>query len=350
MSENISLLADGAPNDEEQVTPTPRRPRRRLPRNKVLAYLLLIDLIIVALLVYITEPLITLLRRNEELFTPNLVLSHDAPAYTEQRKIPKILHQTTANATIPDKWVDSQRSCKKAYSDFEYKLWTDATARQLIATDYPWFLDSWDNYAFPIQRADSIRYFVLYHYGGIYLDMDTLCNQTLPLDQLETGTHSSIYKSTLPTGITNDFMVTTARHPVYASTISKLPFYYRVTRFWARIQPYVNIMLSSGPLFLTLVVKDYLLDQPSLPSPSIQVINATELAPYFTDLESSTWHRADAHALMWLGTRPWTWFTMAAVGLVIGLCVVNYLMLLGCTALRRRMPSVAYAVKLAKLS
>ena len=123
MSENISLLADGAPNDEEQViTPTTRRARRRLPRNKVLAYLLLIDLVIVALLVYITEPLITLLRRNEELFTPKVVLSNDAPAYTDQRKIPKILHQTTANATIPDKWVDSQQSCKKAYSDFEYKV------------------------------------------------------------------------------------------------------------------------------------------------------------------------------------------------------------------------------------
>lgn len=234
-----------------------------------------------------------------------------------------------------------------------YQLWTDELARELIASEYPWFLDSWDNYAFPIQRADAIRYFVLYHFGGIYFDMDTLCsNESFPLEQFESADspHHALYKSTLPTGVTNDFMVASARHPVYASTISKLPTFYMLTRFWARLLPYVNIMLSSGPLFLTLVVKDYLLEQPSLPSPAIQVINATELAPYFTDLESSTWHRADAHALMWLGVRPWTWYTLGAIGFVIGICIVNYMMLSAFHAIRRRIPSVAYVRKLAKVS
>ena len=37
---------------------------------------------------------------------------------------------------------------------------------------YPWFLETFDNYQFPIQRADAIRYFVLAHYGGIYIDLD----------------------------------------------------------------------------------------------------------------------------------------------------------------------------------
>jgi len=297
-----------------------------------------------------------LLRRNEELFQPRVALSqHDIGASWPQpgpRSIPRILHQTCANDTIPDKWVNSQRSCKEAYSGFEYKLWTDELTRDLIASEYPWFLDSWDNYAFPIQRADSLRYFILYHYGGIYLDMDTYCNETFPLHQVESDAtaHTAVFKSTLPTGVTNDFMISSARHPVYASIISKLPVFYTITRFWARIQPYCNIMLSSGPLFVTLVVKDYLLEQPSLPSPAIQVVNQTELAPYITDLESSTWHQADARALMWLGTRPWTWFTLGAIVLVASLCVLNYVLLLVWNALHRRIPSVAYAVKMAKVA
>lgn len=214
-------------------------------------------------------------------------------------------------------------------------------------------MDSWDNYAFPIQRADSIRYFVLYHFGGVYLDMDTWCNVTFPLDQIESDTvaHTAVFKSTQPTGVTNDFMVSSARHPVYASMLSRLPVFYLITRFWARLQPYANIMLSSGPLFVTLVVEDYLLQQPSLPSPAIQVVTPEELTPFITDLESSTWHKADAQALMWLGTRPWTWFTMGAIGTVAGLCVINYLMLRVWNACRRRVqPSVAYAVKMAKVS
>ncbi len=49
------------------------------------------------------------------------------------------------------------------------QLWTDDKSRDFIATEYPWFLDNFDSYPFPIQRADAIRYFVLAHFGGIYI-------------------------------------------------------------------------------------------------------------------------------------------------------------------------------------
>lgn len=54
-------------------------------------------------------------------------------------------------------------------------MWTDAKSRELIATEYPWFLNTFDNYSQPIQRADAIRYFVLAHFGGIYIDLDDVC-------------------------------------------------------------------------------------------------------------------------------------------------------------------------------
>ncbi|CAK7566043.1 MAG: CSG1/SUR1-like protein [Sporothrix epigloea] len=303
---------------------------RRLRRGN--ATLLLIDLLIVIVLLIAFEPLITLLRRNEEFFAPRVVLSGPAnidpwdQAADKPNGIPRILHQTTATEVIPEKWRDSQNSCKKAYKDFEYKLWTDQSARDFLALEYPWFVDIWDNYAFPIQRADAIRYFVLHHFGGMYLDMDTWCNKTFPIERIESQgsfQHRALFKSTLPTGITNDFMITSARHPAYAAAIAKLPMYNALTHFWARWQPYAVIMISAGPMFLTMVVKDYLMQQPSLPSLTVGVINATELAPYITDLESGTWHQGDAKALMWIGTRPWTWFGMGAIGLAVGLFIVN---------------------------
>jgi hypothetical protein len=42
----------------------------------------------------------------------------------------------------------------------------------LTACRYPWFLETFDGYPYPIQRADAIRYFVLHHFGGIYIDLD----------------------------------------------------------------------------------------------------------------------------------------------------------------------------------
>ena len=88
--------------------------------------------------------------------------------------IPKIIHQTWKNETIPDNWKSYHDSWKKHFPEPEYKhiLWTDKDNREFIKQNYNWFLDTFDNYPKNIQRADAIRYFILYHYGGIYADLD----------------------------------------------------------------------------------------------------------------------------------------------------------------------------------
>jgi mannosyltransferase OCH1-like enzyme len=55
-----------------------------------------------------------------------------------------------------------------------HQLWTNVSSRDLLVKEYPWFVKTWDSYRFPIQRADSIRYFILVHYGGIYIDLDNV--------------------------------------------------------------------------------------------------------------------------------------------------------------------------------
>ncbi|KAF4969426.1 hypothetical protein FSARC_3357 [Fusarium sarcochroum] len=252
----------------------------------------------------------------------------DQPATRPSSQIPRILHQTCKNETVPEIWADSQKSCLEAYSDYEYKLWTDELAREFLSAEYPWFLETWDNYPFPIQRADAIRYFVLHHYGGLYLDMDTVCHKPFPMDQIDNGIlDNSLFQATLPTGITNDIMISTARHPAFASAISLLPTFHRLTRLWARLQPYAAIMISTGPLFITLATADYLYGEASLPSPTVQVINQTDLTPYITDLQTATWHGTDAHVLKWLADKPLIWFVLGAVGVVGGIYVLNKVLL-----------------------
>lgn len=325
------------PDDEERLIKeedgqqqTPSTTGRRWPApGKVTLWLLFMDLIIFVALLWILNPLITLLNRNQELFPADLKFDPAAKAHknwdaASPNAIPRILHQTSANSTIPAKWVESQASCLKTYPDWEYKLWTDESFREFLVAEYPWFVDSWDNYPFPIQRADSLRYFVLYHYGGMYLDMDTFCNKTIPIHQFDPSVPIAIFQSTLPTGVTNDFMMASARHPAYERLITQLPVYFKRTHWWGHLQPYCNIMIAAGPMFVTLVLMGFLLEQPSLPSPLMKVIEPLELMPFITDLQSSTWHGSDAQALMWLGVRPWSWYALGVVGLIIGLWLVNW--------------------------
>lgn len=94
---------------------------------KTLMLLLLTDLIVVGLLLQTLNPLIILLYRNKQLFNPHVVLSsHNTSDIWHQtnqsNNIPRILHQTTATEVIPDDWIQSQRSCKDAYSEFEYMV------------------------------------------------------------------------------------------------------------------------------------------------------------------------------------------------------------------------------------
>jgi mannosyltransferase OCH1-like enzyme len=98
-------------------------------------------------------------------------------AHPRKPLIPKIIHQTWTNTTIPPLWKQAQQSCLSKHEDWQYMLWTDAKATHFIATEYPWFLETWQSYEFNIQRADVIRYFVLAHYGGIYLDFDKVSCQ-----------------------------------------------------------------------------------------------------------------------------------------------------------------------------
>ena len=47
--------------------------------------------------------------------------------------------------------------------------------RRLIEVHYPWFIEQYDGYSQEIMRINAARYFILYHHGGIYLDIDMEC-------------------------------------------------------------------------------------------------------------------------------------------------------------------------------
>ena len=118
--------------DEESLRCGPgplQRPRRKcrfVPKlRRATVLLLLSDLVIMGLLLQALEPLIILLLKNEELFGARVALhTSEVPGNpsTEPPGIPRILHQTSATETIPDKWIESQRSCMEACSDFKYKV------------------------------------------------------------------------------------------------------------------------------------------------------------------------------------------------------------------------------------
>jgi len=90
--------------------------------------------------------------------------------------IPKIIHHICpVDFKKWDlKWYTGYESWIRLYPKPEYTHmhWDDEDLLEFITENYPWFLKTYNSYDVNIKRYDISRIFLLYHYGGIYADMD----------------------------------------------------------------------------------------------------------------------------------------------------------------------------------
>lgn len=199
-------------------------------------------------------------------------------------------------------------------------LWTDASSREFIAEHYSWFLDTFDSYTYPIQRADAIRYFVLYHFGGVYIDLDIGCLRRV--DPLLI--YPVILPKTIPVGVSNDLMFAEQYHPLLEQTIHNLIDF---DHSW--VLNYPTVMFSTGPMFLSAQYGLYTAAHPDTAFQDIRILpkalygkNAKEdEAPhsFFSHFYGSSWHADDAAFIGFLGSwgKVLMWIGLAA--LIIGL-------------------------------
>jgi len=90
--------------------------------------------------------------------------------------IPKIIHQTWKDKNLPPiiyKLVSENISFLKS-NGYEYMFWTDDMILKLISEKYPNFYNIYKLARTGVQKGDIARIILVYHYGGIYIDLDVL--------------------------------------------------------------------------------------------------------------------------------------------------------------------------------
>jgi len=93
--------------------------------------------------------------------------------------IPKILHQQWNDKNIPSKWKELHNGWKEKNPDWLVLLWTDGDSAEWMETHFPWFMPTYNSYPYHIERIDALRYFLMYAYGGVYVDIDFECVEPL---------------------------------------------------------------------------------------------------------------------------------------------------------------------------
>ena len=86
--------------------------------------------------------------------------------------IPKIVIQTWKDKDIPAKYLSLIDNIKKHNPDYEYLFFTDNDILSFMKQHYPEYLQTYEKLPIKIQKIDFFRYVAVYHYGGVYMDLD----------------------------------------------------------------------------------------------------------------------------------------------------------------------------------
>lgn len=96
--------------------------------------------------------------------------------------IPKIIHQIWLQGydNIPEDLKQYHNKCMIINSDFQHIFWDESKIIKLLEDKFDQdHVYTFKSYNIPAQKADFARYAILYVYGGIYLDMDSMCIKNL---------------------------------------------------------------------------------------------------------------------------------------------------------------------------
>jgi len=238
------------------------------------------------------------------------------------KTIPKIIHQTWKTADVPQQWqssTDKYRALKD--QGFEYKLWTDEDNRNLIKDHFPWFLQKFDAYKNPIQRADAVRYFILYKYGGIYSDLDiqpkdNFCEFYEMYKKADVCLPSTKHGNSFgDQNISNCFMMSQAESAFWPLVWKRLQEPFKNTHFWKPLlarSHYFEVLFTTGPGIICEAYKDYEFREEivKIPAQLVQPGQETDKTPFGRAesvvelLKGESWQQDDANV----------WRSLAVVG------------------------------------
>ena len=111
--------------------------------------------------------------------------------------IPKIIHQIWLGPrTRPQFWMDTWKiDYLNNYPDWEYRLWTEKEVKELTLVNKKFYNrlaknnKRYDKFA---GMADILRYEILYQFGGVFIDADSIWMNNKNLDDLLTICHKQM--------------------------------------------------------------------------------------------------------------------------------------------------------------
>ncbi|KAK3599951.1 hypothetical protein CHS0354_012597, partial [Potamilus streckersoni] len=175
-------------------------------------------------------------------------------------KVEHIIHQVwidKTNDSFPVQFQKCVSAFKANHPSYVYMFWTEKTAKTFVEDKFPYIFHFYQNYVHNLQRADALRYMILYEYGGIYADLDIISLR--PLDPIlrkyfciiaqEPHFHPIFYNNFY--GLASNGLIACRRHhPFMKIIVENLPSFSVAG----------EVIDSTGPRLVTILYRNYVAD------------------------------------------------------------------------------------------
>lgn len=184
--------------------------------------------------------------------------------------IPRIFHRVWLDIgrgpDVPQRYLDQAAQWTDRHPNWSSIVWNFERCRSFLQKTYPSYLPIWLSYANPMYRVDAIRYFILHHFGGVYLDFDVRCKGSLDklfapdaaTDSLSARQRAPRHQAFLvPLGsmINNYFMAFSPGHP-FLDFVTNL-MQSKPSKMAKIERSVLGLMYVAGPFFLTKCYRKY---------------------------------------------------------------------------------------------
>lgn len=170
--------------------------------------------------------------------------------------IPKKIHKIwwQGSSEIPDKYHNYNMTWYSNHPEWDIIIWDEGKIMQFIKNDYPEWEEIYKLYPHMIQKIDLSKYLILYHYGGVYVDMDTISEK--PLDEFiekypTKGFIASRFRRSLFSPlylINNGIIISKSKHYILYELLELLKSNYKKNWYHNRD---LYILYSTGPFLYT---------------------------------------------------------------------------------------------------
>lgn len=138
-------------------------------------------------------------------------------------KVPKIIHQIWVGPKpVPNLLKTLQASWKFFHPNWQCILWTNDNVEPLLKNLSADHQEMYHSAIDPREKADILRYYLLYWYGGVYVDADFKCLKSLEELNFYYDFYVGISANNVTEIVNNALIGSKAKHPILKNLISNL--------------------------------------------------------------------------------------------------------------------------------